>query len=223
MSHSPWLGEVPVLGIVGGIGSGKSAVARGVAHQLGWKIIDADQLGHEALRQPEIIARLGVTFGPEILTPEGQIDRSRLARRVFGDQAVQKQARRELEHIVHPELERMMREAIAACATEHCGGVVLDAALLFEAGWNNVCDRVAYIDAPESVRQQRVEQQRGWTATQLAAREASQWPLADKMRSASWRIPNTGTLDLAVEALVREVQSWLGSQGSKHVDASGGR
>ena len=107
-------------------------------------MIDADRTGHEVLREPSVIQKLVPIFGPEILTHDGQIDRSRLGSLVFTDTV----RRKMLESIVHPMmLERFVKRIKAALIDDRTPVVVLDAAILLEVGWDGVCDRIIFVDA----------------------------------------------------------------------------
>src|SRR5437867_1848880 len=137
-------GSKPVIGLIGGIGAGKSAVARCFAAR-GGVVIDADALGHEALRRPGIVEIITQHFGPGVQKPDGSLDRRAIARIVFADP----KERSALEQLVFPYIGERCREEIArglADAAAHF--IVLDAAVLLEAGWNNEVDRIVYVDAP---------------------------------------------------------------------------
>lgn len=199
-----------MIGVIGGIGSGKSSVARWAAERLPVLLLDADQLGHRALKVPEIRAQLVTEFGPQIVDASGEVDRRLLALRVFGERAEEVQARRRLEAIVHPQLRAEMEQQLRSLNPDQTQAVLLDAALLQEAGWDDVCDAVVFIEIPESERARRVFNQRGWNADELAAREASQWPVERKRSLATHRVWNTGALAAAGSALadlVRELMT----------------
>jgi dephospho-CoA kinase len=191
----------PVIGLIGGIGSGKSRVSELLARR-GARVLSGDQAGHEALRQPDIKARVAERWGPGVLDEAGEVDRRRLAARVFADPA----ERRALEAIVWPWIGRRLREQTdAARADAAVKLILLDAAVLLEAGWDDVCDRLVYVDAPRDVRLRRLAEQRGWSAEQLAAREQAQLALTEKARRADDVLDNSGT----PEALARQVDELL--------------
>jgi dephospho-CoA kinase len=193
----------PVLGVVGGIGSGKSSVARALADRGGW-LISADQLGHEALRQPEIMRTVIARFGNDIVDVQGAINRRKLGARVFADPA----ELRALEAIVFPFIgERIRQEIDAARREPGARFIVLDAAVMLEAGWNDVCDRLIFVDASADVRLERVRGKRGWSEADLRTREKLQLPLEEKRRRADAVIDNGGAPEntaAQVEALVKE-------------------
>lgn len=214
--------NVPVLGLVGGVGSGKSHVAAGLAAKRNVAVIAADPIGHEVLRRPEVKARMHQHWGDSVFTPAGEIDRARVGQLVFGEDPASRDRRRQLEAITHPEITREVRRRIEEYqAQPHLEAIVLDAALLLEAGWREFCDHVVFIDSPLADRQRRVAASRGWSAGELARREASQWPL-DRKRSASDAIiQNTGP-DQAVSQLVQLLDGWRLESGRSTSPASGG-
>lgn len=181
-----------MLGIVGGVASGKSAVADAFA-QRGAVILDADQVGHEVLREPAVIAAFRHRWGEEVVGPNGQIVRREVARRVFGDGDAAAREREFLNSTSHPRIHERLRDRVGAQRAQGTQLVVIDAALLFETGWDKLCDAVVFVDAPQEVRRQRALS-RGWTAEQFAAREASQWPVEQKKSRAKWVIDNSGPL-----------------------------
>jgi dephospho-CoA kinase len=192
----------PVIGLVGGIGAGKSSVADALARH-GGKVVAGDPLGHEALEQQDILDRIADAFARrDILTESGRIDRKKLGRVVFPSPV----ERSRLEHLVHPYIEDRIREEIdKAQADPGVKFVVLDAAVMLEAGWDDVCDKLIYVDAPRPVRLARVKQQRGWTDTDLANREAVQMPAEKKKERADTVIDNSGSpaaTSAQVDALV---------------------
>jgi dephospho-CoA kinase len=195
----------PVLGLVGGIGAGKSTVANALARH-GGKVVAGDPLGHEALEQPDILARVAEIWGERgILTPDGKVDRKKFGRIVFPSPV----ERSRLEHLVHPYIERRIREEIdKAVADPAVRFVVLDAAVMLEAGWDGVCDKLIYVDAPRPVRLERVQRQRKWTDQDLANREAVQMPADKKQERAAVVIDNGGPPEATVAQVDELVKSW---------------
>ena len=181
-----------MVGIVGGIGSGKSAVARWVASQANVHVIDADRLGHEVLLAADVKLALRRQFGDDIFDSQGNVQRGVLARRVFGDSKKHHAERHDLEQIVHPEIERRIVDEIARAEQAGSEAVLLDAAVLLEAGWQRQCDAVVFVDTPDHVRQQRVQQRSGWTSEELHRREASQLSLSEKRKHSDAVVSNAG-------------------------------
>jgi len=198
-------GATPVVGLTGGIGGGKSAVAALLAER-GAIVIDADAAGHEALLRPEVRERLVERFGPGILAMEGdaRIDRRALGRIVFADPA----ALRDLEAVVHPVMvDQFRREIEEARARRDVPLVVIDAAILLEAGWDALCDLVVFVDAPRATRLERVGR-RGWSDAELRAREAAQWTPETKASRADYVLSNAGGLDDLAAAVDRFI-AWM--------------
>jgi dephospho-CoA kinase len=193
----------PVICVVGGIGSGKSSVAAAFVRR-GGRLIAGDLLGHEALRQPNIRERIVKRFGMSVVNDLGEIDRRQLGRIVFGDAG----QLRALESLVFPWIERRIGEEIAIAQTDPgVAFIVVDAAILLEAGWNRCCDRLLFVDAPREARLKRLTEQRGWNEKEVLARESAQMDLDDKRRLADHVIANNGApgdLDQQVAALLRE-------------------
>lgn len=192
----------PVIGLIGGMGSGKTRVAAEFAAR-GARVISGDQLGHEGLKQQAIRAQVVGRWGPGVLDRWSEVDRRKLGAIVFADIA----ERRALEALVFPWIERRIREEIAAAEADPAVRlVVLDAAIMLEAGWDQECDRLVFVDAPRDVRQQRLSQQRGWSAKEVAARESAQMPLEQKIAQADAVLDNSGPPEHCarqVEALLR--------------------
>ncbi len=190
----------PVIAIVGGIGSGKSFVARLFEEAGGVVRIDADLIGHEVLARPEVIRELAEAFGSEILDAAGQVNRKVVAAKVFGPG--RELARSRLEAITHPRIRAEIERQIALVrqpASSHQStsdrpavrAIVLDAAILLEVGWNDLVDRIVYVDTPDDVRLRRVHETRGWSAEELRRRELSQWTLERKRSAAHDMIRNS--------------------------------
>lgn len=204
-------GEIPVIGIVGGVGSGKSSVARKLAELVPVAIIDADKLGHEVLKLPEVKAKLRQRFGAEIFSEQGDVVRSRLATLVFGDAPETMAARNDLESITHPEIGRLTEAEVDRHRREgKVRWIVLDAALLLEAGWRTFCDVIAFVDVSPERRLKQVQTQRGWSAEEWKRREASQWPLERKRAAAGIIINNNGSLDVAGHELLTALSEGVG-------------
>ncbi len=193
----------PVIGIIGGIGSGKSTVAREWAARRNLAVIDADAIGHEVLKQPSVKQKIQARFGEEVFDADGEIQRSRLAARVFGADAESLKARNDLNRIVHPAIGEKIHEEIEkakAQARREPGsreGVLLDAAILLETGWAEMCDWVVFVDASDAVREERIKN-KGWNVSDWKSREQSQLDLDGKRTAADVAINNSQDLDHAV-------------------------
>ena len=204
-------GAIPVIGLTGAIGGGKSQVAA-LLDKRGAVVIDADRVGHEVLEHPEVrrqvIERFGagvVEHGPDAAATLGPINRQALGSLVFAARP----ALDDLEAIVHPQMRQQFEAIIDRESVRgHAPAVVLDAAILLEAGWDKLCDLLVFVDASQPLRLQRVAHGRGWTAQALQAREAAQWPRERKLSRADIVIHNDSsleTLDQNVDRLFRLV------------------
>jgi len=183
--------RIPVIGIVGGIGSGKSALANALSQYYQCGRLDADRVGHQILEQDEVEMALRATFGDRIFDSQGKVLRSELAKLVFGQRPEHRLARQKLESIVHPRIRRVIVDQLEQHQSElDCDMILLDAALLIEAGWSNDCDAVIYVDTPLELRRQRVAE-RGWSATELERRESTQLSLPEKQLRADLIIDNS--------------------------------
>jgi dephospho-CoA kinase len=196
------LHQKPLIGLLGGIGSGKSQVAAGFAKNRGYLIV-ADRLGHEALEQPDIVTSIAQRWGDRAFNEQRKVDRKKLGKIVFASPV----ERTNLEYLVFPWIEKRIREEIKlADANKEVNFIVLDAAIMLEAGWNQLCDKLIYIHAPRKLRLERLAQNRGWTAEDVEKRESAQMPLSDKAMRADVAIDNSGSLaetHQQVEALIR--------------------
>lgn len=188
----------PVIGLTGGIGSGKSTVAAILA-ELGAHVIDADRIGHEVyLPGTEGFRRVVEAFGPTVVGSDGLIDRKTLGAIVFADPA----ALARLNALVHPLIGEAIRARIAtALDAADARPIVVEAAIMFEAGWR-FFDHVWLVTASPEVAIARVVASRGVTADAVRARMGAQMSEADRRRLADLVIENDGT----PEALRRRVE-----------------
>ena len=186
-----------ILGLLGGVASGKSLVSQQLAG-LGAVVLDADLAGHEALRLPSVEEAGHRRWGAAVFGPDGHIDRSRLARIVFATPPDGKRERKFLEDLTHPEIgRRLLAQATAlksAPSPPPPPLLVLDAALILEAGWDKLCNYFAFVDVPRETRLARAFQ-RGWTEADFSAREAAQESLDCKRARADLIIDNSGPIE----------------------------
>jgi dephospho-CoA kinase len=199
----------PVIGIAGGVGSGKSFIARLFA-ELGCAVIDSDAQARAAYQDPAIRRTLREWWGDEVFLPGGDINRPAVARKVFADEG----ERRRLEGLIHPWVAAAReREMAAAAADPQVVAYVWDTPLLFEAGLNAQCDAVVFVDTPPGERLRRVRESRGWDEAELLRRQKSQWPLDKKRRISDHVVTNTADADYA-RGQVREVLSRILTRSS---------
>ena len=201
----------PVVGLVGGIGSGKSAVAGWVAQHASVVVLDGDEAGHRALEDPGTRDRVLARFPGAAMDADGAIDRGALAGLVFGDSDTARAGRADLEAILHPMIRQSLQEDIELHRLAgEADAILLDAAVLFEAGWDDLCDQVVYVDVPEPQRLARVSATRGWDESHYRARQASQWPLARKQAAANSTLDNSGPISQAGQALLDTLKTLAG-------------
>ncbi|MCA9214115.1 MAG: dephospho-CoA kinase [Planctomycetales bacterium] len=181
-----------VVGIVGGIASGKSVVAREF-QSLGAKSIDVDRVGHEVLTEPDVIQTLTERWGTRVVV-DGQLDRQAIARIVFAENTGAAELAF-LESVSHPKIANRVREELVKLEEQGTVMVILDAALLLKAGWDQMCDNIVFVDVDRETRIDRAVKGRGWTREEYNQREQSQLPLAEKRAKADILIDNSRGLD----------------------------
>lgn len=197
-------GLKPVIGLIGAIGAGKSSAARCFATRGGF-VIDGDALGHEALRQHQVVTNLVARWGDRILRNDGTLDRRAIGKIVFANS----NERNALEELVFPYIGERCKLEIARGQNQPTAKfVVLDAAVMLEAGWNNQVDRIVYVDAPREVRLTRLAARSGWTDADLTAREAAQLPNDLKKARADAVIVNIASLDELQAQVDRLLREW---------------
>jgi dephospho-CoA kinase len=193
-----------VVGLIGSIGGGKSAAATAFA-RLGAAVISGDAAGHEALRQPEIREQVVRLWGRDLLDDGGEINRRKLAAIVFSDPG----ERRELEALVFPWIGRRLRKQVAAAKQDRTVPlIIVDAAVMLEAGWNDECDRLLFLDAPRPIRLQRLADGRGWTEKEVQNRERAQMSLDEKRGRADVVLENACSLDELNQRVERLFREW---------------
>jgi dephospho-CoA kinase len=199
------------VGLTGGIGSGKSEVSRRLAAR-GAVILDADVASREVVAPGTPgLARIAEAFGPEVIGPDGALDRERLGRIVFADPA----QRERLNAIVHPLVREWMRAGDRAAADSGRDGLVVvhDVPLLAEGGRRGDFDLVVVVDVPPELQVERLVSQRGMAADQARARMAAQATRQQRLAVADIVIGNSGSL-ADLDRRVAEVWAELGSQAS---------
>lgn len=198
------------IGLIGGVASGKSLVARMLA-ELGAGILDADRTGHEILAtDAEIHAAIRQRWGESVFRDDGSIDRREIARRVFGADAAAHNERLFLEGLLHPRIRAKLVADRAQFASEGRAAVVLDAPLLLEAGWANECSIILMIESSRETRLRRALR-RGWSEAEFDRREAAQWPIEQKREHAHYSLSNDGTESSLRDAVATFWQTEIGA------------
>ncbi len=205
----------PVIGLVGGIGSGKSEVARLLA-RLGCAVADSDAHTREILARPAVRDVLVSWWGERVLGAGGtpgtrEIDRAAVGRIVFADP----EQRTRLERLIHPMVHALRERQFAAAraGSPPPRALVIDAPLLLEAGLDAECDHLVFVDAPHDQRVARVAATRGWGADELARRERAQMPLDAKRARCGIVIGNSDSAT-DLETSVRRVLDRIEAGGA---------
>ena len=190
-----------VIGLTGGIGSGKSTVSQFLA-ELGAVILDADKVGHEVLNPDtgawrEVVA----AFGKQVLAPNGDIDRKKLGEIVFGNP----ESLSRLNQITHPRISDMVKTQLKEYREQEVDVVVLEAPLLLEANWTSLVDEVWVTVAPESTVIKRLTERAGLSPAESLARIRSQLSSEERIRRADVVIDTDCELD---ELRVRVGELW---------------
>ncbi len=190
-----------IIGLVGGVASGKSLVA-GEFARFGARILDADRVGHDVLLRPAVRDALTGRWGSQVLDAGGEINRKAVAEIVFAANPTAAEERKFLEETTHPLIRTALEKEIAQAESSGATLAILDAALLFEGGWDAMCDAVLFVDAPEVLRRKRAAE-RGWSDAEFSRREAAQLEVSEKRRRADAVIDNSGSLEATREQVER--------------------
>jgi len=200
-----------VLGVTGGVGAGKSTIARQLAERLAGQVHDADAIVTHLWRQEEVLGAVEAALGPGLRGADGSLDREALSQRIFGDPAV----RQALEALLHPRVRRQLAADLRLQATETPGAwAVLDIPLLREGGLDTLCQAVVHVDVPPQERCRRACARHGWEPATWEAREAAQMPEAEKAALADHRLDHDRPQDdpglaAALDALAATLEEQL--------------
>lgn len=200
---------IRIIGLTGGIASGKSSVAR-LLLEHGAVVIDADELSRDAVRPGSVcLQRIAAEFGADLLQADGSLDRKRLGTMIFADSGMRKR----LESIIHPEIRRLAEERIQSelAAGRHC--LFYMAPLLIEAGADSLVDEIWVVSVSPVVQLERLMARDGISREEAERIIASQMPLAEKERRGSLVIRNDGSpgqlQEQIEEILKRETGAYL--------------
>lgn len=189
-----------VIGLTGGIGSGKSTVSQFLA-ELGAVIVDADRVGHEAFKpDTDVWREVVAAFGRQILTPNGDVDREKLGETVFANP----ESLLRLNQITHPRIYEMVKARLEEYRRQGVSVVVLEAPLLIETGWSSLVDEVWVTVAPEPTVLRRLKERAGLSEQQSLARIRAQLPSEERVKHADVVINNDCSLN-ELKAKVREL------------------
>ena len=183
--------DARVVGLCGGIGSGKSTVAQ-LLRELGARVVDADAISHEVLEEPDVKQTVLRRWGRDLLTPAGKIDRVKLGKAVFATSEDVK----DLERLIHPRVRaHMLRQIEGARRDPSVKVVVIDAPLILEGGIAGWCDTLVFVDSARTARLSRVAQRHGWDEATATRREEEQLPVEEKRRKCDRVVENFGSLE----------------------------
>ncbi|WP_026761074.1 dephospho-CoA kinase [Selenomonas ruminantium] len=190
-----------VIGLTGGIASGKSTMAR-FFRDKGAAVLSADTIAFALAKPRQILYRLYVAhFGEKILQADGTLDRRAIGRLVFDNDA----ERQWLDETTHPILERAMRRQIAVKQAKNFPVIILDVPLLFEAGWDKMTEENCLVFVDEATQLTRLMRRNGYTEAEARARIAAQMPLSEKKKRADTFIDNNGSLE---ESFLQAEKLW---------------
>ena len=196
-----------VIGLTGGIGSGKSTVSQFLA-ELGAVILDVDKVGHEALRDAEIRQEIASTFGKQVIAPDGSINRKKLGEIVFGIPELLVK----LNQIMHSRMYEIVETRLEEYRQQGVGVVVLEAPLLIEASWVSLVDEIWVTVASEATILKRLQERMGLSETESLARISSQLSSDERANFADVVISTDCSLDELKEK-VKEL--WQKLQGGE--------
>jgi dephospho-CoA kinase len=203
----------PIIGIAGGIGSGKSFIANLFTPE-GCAVIDSDAQVRSAYTNPEVLDILRKWWGDTVFHSDGSVNRAAIAKRVFANPP----ERLRLEGLLHPLVGKLRHRQMEELANKpEIVAFIWDTPLLFEAGLNGQCDAILFVETPLDVRQERVARTRGWSPEELLRRENLQWPLDRKRQISDYVIQNTADAGVA-RSQVRDVLSRILARVSKRPD-----
>jgi dephospho-CoA kinase len=201
------IAEKPIIGIIGGIGSGKSTVAAEFA-KLGCKVIDADRIAHALLDEPAIREEVVGLVGQAVLDSSGKINREKLAEVVFVDD----QMLESLNRIIHPPVLRRTEELIEKFQGQNqVKAIVLDMPLLVEVGWHKRCDKLIFVNSEKKLRLERAKK-KGFDGNQVKIRENFQISLDNKANLADNTIENNSDFS-AIAKQVTGIFSYIMNNG----------
>lgn len=175
-----------VAGLTGGIASGKTTLARMFAER-GCAVLDADRMGHEVIAPGEpALAEIVAAFGPEFLLPDGRLDRAALGARVFAS----RKDRESLNRMTHPRITKKLLKNIELLANRRPSKpvIIVEAALLIDAGWSRYVDEIIVVTAQHSEQVRRLMARSGLSRREAELRVRAQIPLHERLRHATYRV-----------------------------------
>ena len=199
---------IKVVGILGGIGSGKSTVARMFA-DAGCKVIDADAIAHEVLELPDVLSELTTRWGLSILNNQGKADRKRISEVAFSSPEELDFLNQQIHPYVLEQTKRLIEEYQEDSKVT---AIVLDMPLLLEVGWEKKCDFLIFVDCSDEKRHQRIQKNGKINMNQLKKRENFQISLDKKKQKAHYRINNNSDKSDVAEQVAQIFSTIAGSK-----------
>lgn len=196
-----------IIGITGGIGSGKTQVLAYIGKKYNCRVLLADEVAHK-VKEPgqECHQALAKLLGPEILMPDGQIDRAAMAEKIFSDETLL----REVNGLIHPAVKKYILSAIErARGEEGLDFLFIEAALLIEDGYGEIVDELWYIYAPEPVRRERLKQSRSYSEEKITGIFGRQLSEAEYRKHCRTVIDNGGGLADTYRQIDRKLEEYL--------------
>ena len=211
MRHSAFaIRFMVVIGVTGGVGTGKTTVAN-MMKRLGAVVLDADAIAHQVMEPKRLAWRQIVkTFGEGVLNDDQTVNRRRLAALAFHDEP----SRRRLERIIHPRVLREIKARLHRLQRRNIKAVVLDIPLLIEVGAHDMVDTLVVVTAPPEVQRERLKAKFGWTDEETSARIAAQWDLSAKAALADVVVDNADGVE-TTRTQVKRLWSKLAPRSSK--------
>ncbi|MFK5956808.1 MAG: dephospho-CoA kinase [Planctomycetota bacterium] len=192
MDVETFLPGLRVIGVTGGVGAGKSTLAKALADALPGTLFDADAIVSELYKNPQVLYAIEVKLGSSIRDSHGRLDRPALSRIIFASSA----ARADIEAVLHPAVRKKIWEGLNLLdKSKEASWAVLDIPLLREGGLDVLCDRVIHVSVPAAERCARACARHGWSPDVWEAREKAQMPEAEKARRAHAMVDNRAGRD----------------------------
>ncbi len=201
-----------IIGITGGIGSGKSTVSHYVESK-GHKVIDADRIAHEIMEpNSPILQELAEAFGKDVLNENGSLHRRKLANRAFSSV----ESKEILERITHREILNQIEEQLVRAEKDGLPLVFLDVVLLFQVGLHRLCTQVWVVDAPEELRLARVMGRDGYVPEEIKKRMRSQMSPVEMKKLATHVLENSGTILQLYQQVDHLLEGFQRDRASSH-------
>ena len=194
-----------VIGVTGGVGAGKSEILNYIADNWNATVVEADEVGHLVMKPgTSCFAPIVELFGPGILQEDGTLDRTRIAQMVFED----KKLLEKLNAIVHPAVKKYIRKAIQREEENETDFFIVEAALLIEDKYDEICDELWYIYADEETRTERLKKNRGYSEEKIKSIFANQLSEDEFSEHCDFEIDNSGDFEDTKEQIMQRMQMY---------------